>query len=50
MRRVPPSDLLIALTAAETNVPLVHYDRDYDRIGKATALDDRWFVPDGSLA
>lgn len=49
-RRVPPADLLIAVAAAQAGVPLVHYDRDYDRIGSAIALDHRWFVPDGSLA
>lgn len=31
-RRVPPPDLLIAATAELANVPLLHYDRDYERI------------------
>lgn len=34
-RRVPPPDLLIAATAELANVPLVHYDRDYERIAAA---------------
>lgn len=48
-RRVPPVDLLIAETARAACVPLLHYDRDYARIGRVTDLDQRWFVPDGSL-
>lgn len=49
-RRVPPTDLLIAATAIEAGVPLVHYGRDYERIAAVSNLDQRWFVPDGSLA
>jgi len=48
-RSVPPIDLLIAETARAAAVPLLHYDRDYERIGNVTDLDQRWFVPDGSL-
>lgn len=49
-RRVPPADLLIAATAGLANAPLVHYDRDYERIAAVTAQQHLWFVPDGSLA
>ena len=49
-RRVPPADLLLAAAAEEANVPLVHYDRDYERIAAVTGLEQHWFVPDGSLA
>jgi predicted nucleic acid-binding protein len=49
-RRVPPVDMLLATTAADAGVPLVHYDRDYERIGAVTSLDQRWLVPDGALA
>lgn len=49
-RRVPPGDLLIAATAELAGVPLVHYDRDYERIARVAALEHRWFVPDGTLA
>ena len=48
-RRVPPPDLLIAATAELANVPLIHYDRDYDRIAAVTAQVHAWFVPDGAL-
>jgi predicted nucleic acid-binding protein len=49
-RRVPPADLLLAATAEDVGVPLVHYDRDYERIASVTDLEHRWFVEDGSLA
>jgi predicted nucleic acid-binding protein len=49
-RRVPPPELLIAATAELTNTPLVHYDRDYERIAAVAALNHVWFVPDGTLA
>ena len=47
---MPPADLLIAAAAEAAGVPLLHYDRDYERIGRVTDLDQRWFVADGSLA
>lgn len=49
-RRVPPPDLLIAAAAELANVPLVHYDRDYERIAVITDQTHVWFVPDGALA
>jgi hypothetical protein len=49
-RRIPPPDLLIAATAEQAQVPLVHYDRDYERIATVTGQEHAWFVPDGTLA
>jgi hypothetical protein len=49
-RRVPPADLLLAAMAEQAGVPLVHYDRDYERIAAVTGLRHEWFVPDGTLA
>ena len=49
-RRVPPADLLIAGTAELANAPLVHYDRDYERIAAVTGRQHLRFVPDGALA
>ena len=49
-RRVPPADLLLAAAAEQANVPLVHYDRDYERIAAVTGLRHEWLVADGSLA
>lgn len=49
-RRVPPVDLLIAACAEAAGVPLVHYDRDYERIAAVSPVDQRWLVADGALA
>jgi predicted nucleic acid-binding protein len=49
-RRVPPADLLLASAAEEAGVPLIHYDRDYERIAAASTLRHQWLVPDGTLA
>jgi predicted nucleic acid-binding protein len=49
-RRVPPVDLLIGAAAERADVPLVHYDRDYERLAGVSGLRQRWFVPDGVLA
>jgi predicted nucleic acid-binding protein len=49
-RRVPPVDLLIGAAAEQADVPLVHYDRDYERIARVSALQHHWLVPDGTLA
>ncbi len=48
-RRVPPADLLIGVTAEAAGVPLVHYDRDYERLGAISALEHCWLLPDGTL-
>jgi len=48
-RRVPPIDLLIGAAAERAGVPLVHYDRDYERIARVSGLQAHWFVPDGTL-
>jgi predicted nucleic acid-binding protein len=48
-RRVPPVDLLIGCAAEMANVPLVHYDRDYERLASVSALEHHWLVPDGTL-
>ena len=49
-RRVPPADLLIGAAAERADVPLVHYDRDYERLARVSALQHRWLLPDGALA
>ncbi len=49
-RRVPPVDLLIGCAAETAGVPLVHYDRDYERIAAVSGLEHRWLLPDGTLA
>jgi predicted nucleic acid-binding protein len=49
-RRVPPVDLAIGVAAEQAGVTLLHYDRDYERLARVSALRQRWFVPDGALA
>jgi hypothetical protein len=49
-RRVPPTDLLIGAAAERAEVPLVHYDRDYERLARVSTLQHHWLVPDGTLA
>ncbi|MGH2911754.1 MAG: PIN domain-containing protein [Solirubrobacteraceae bacterium] len=49
-RRIPPVDLLIGAAAAKAGVPVVHYDRDYERIASISSLEHHWLVPDGALA
>jgi predicted nucleic acid-binding protein len=49
-RRVPPVDLLIGCAAETAGVPLVHYDRDYERLAKVSSLEHHWLLADGSLA
>ncbi len=49
-RRVPPIELLIGSTAEAAGVPLVHYDRDYERIASVSGLEHRWLLSDGMLA
>jgi hypothetical protein len=49
-RRVPPADLLLASTAEEAGVALIHYDRDYERIAGVSELRHEWLAPDGTLA
>lgn len=49
-RRVPPIDLLIGAAAERADVPLVHYDQDYERLAGVSALKHHWLVPAGALA
>jgi predicted nucleic acid-binding protein len=49
-RRVPPVELLIGCAAENAGVPIVHYDRDYERLAKVSSLEHHWLMPDGALA
>lgn len=48
-RIVKHQDLLIAAAAEGAGVTLVHYDPDYDAIGRVTGQPTRWLAPKGSL-
>ncbi len=47
--RVPVPDLLIAATAEENGLAVMHYDRDYDLIAGVTGQPTEWVVPRGSI-
>lgn len=49
--RLPPVDLILAAIADQRGLGVLHYDADYDTIGKKTDLrfDSVWLAPRGSL-
>lgn len=46
-RSAGPVDLLVAATAELAGVTLLHYDKDFDTIARATAQPTKWVVPPG---
>ena len=48
-RRVKHFDLLIAAAAESAELPLLHYDADFDVIAGITGQPTRWIAPRGSL-
>lgn len=46
-RKIP--DLLIAAAAEASNLVVLHYDADFDRIAAATSQRCQWVVPAGSV-
>ncbi|MGH2772734.1 MAG: PIN domain-containing protein [Actinomycetota bacterium] len=48
-RSVPPQDFLIAAAAESAEIPLLHYDHDYDLIADVTGQEARWLAPTGSI-
>ncbi|MGH3266938.1 MAG: PIN domain-containing protein, partial [Trebonia sp.] len=48
-RAVRHPDLRIAAAAESANIPVLHYDEDYDRIAAITGQDVQWLAPRGSL-
>lgn len=49
-RAVPLPDLLIAACAEHTDLAVLHYDADYERIAEVTGQAVQWIVPRGSVA
>lgn len=47
--RVPLPDLLIAATAQEAGVGVLHLDRRFDRLAKVLAFDSRWAADPAKL-
>ena len=48
-RSVKHADLLIAAAAERADIPVLHYDEDYERIAAITGQSHRWLAPAGSL-
>jgi predicted nucleic acid-binding protein len=46
-RKIP--DLLVAAAAESAGLAVLHYDRDFDLIAKATGQPCSWVVPAGSI-
>lgn len=47
--RVPLPDILIAATAQEAGVGVLHLDRHFDRLAKVLAFDSRWAADPAEL-
>ena len=47
--RVPIPDLIIAATAEQAGLTVLHYDHDFDVIAEATKQPMEWVVPRGTL-
>jgi len=48
-RAVRHPDLLIAAAAEAADIPVLHYDEDYDRIAAITGQEVHWLAPRGTL-
>jgi len=48
-RAVPITDLIIAAAAEQAGLTVLHYDRDFDRIGEVTGQPMEWVVPRGTV-
>ncbi|HWJ98196.1 MAG TPA: PIN domain-containing protein [Acidimicrobiales bacterium] len=48
-RGVSMADLLIAAAAEAADLPVVHYDADFDLIAEVTGQPSRWVVPRGLI-
>lgn len=46
--RMPTPDVMIAATAAVHQVPILHYDHDFDLIADVTGQPTQWIVPRGT--
>lgn len=40
-------DVIIAATAAEHRLKILHYDSDYERLGEAAGAEQEWIIPRG---
>lgn len=49
-RAVPLPDLLVAACAELSELVVLHYDADFERIGELTGQRTQWIVPRGSVS
>jgi predicted nucleic acid-binding protein len=47
-RAVRLPDLLVAAIAEQSNLVVLHYDRDFDRVAAVTGQVCEWVVPPGT--
>ncbi|MBA3422713.1 MAG: PIN domain-containing protein [Thermoleophilaceae bacterium] len=47
--RIPLPDYLIAASAQEFGIDVLHYDHHYDRLAEVMRFESRWIAPPGSL-
>jgi predicted nucleic acid-binding protein len=48
-RAVPLPDLIVAACAESAGLTVLHYDADYDWIGRITGQPTQWVLPRGSI-
>jgi predicted nucleic acid-binding protein len=46
--RTPIPDVIIAATAAEHDLTVLHYDSDYERLAETAGTTHEWIIPRGS--
>jgi predicted nucleic acid-binding protein len=47
LHRTSIVDVMVATTAAEHGLTVLHYDRDFERLSEVTGADQEWVVPAG---
>jgi predicted nucleic acid-binding protein len=47
--RLPVIDYLLAATAQESGVAVLHYDHDYDTLAEVMQFESVWLAPPGSM-
>jgi predicted nucleic acid-binding protein len=47
--RVKPPDALLAASAQEAGIGVLHYDHDFDRLVEVMSFESRWIAPAGVL-
>ena len=48
-RGAKPVDLVVAAAAESANLAVLHYDDDYERIGRVTGQAMEWIATPGTL-